>query len=417
MLNSLEQIEGHGWSSHLKNLGAISSVGYSVFQPTPLSLITALALSILAVSQKLTQWACPKSLTQHVVTKLVITLSLAFISAVALSALFGFPVAGGAVFVQAACIALPTLVVYCIELILDSRNKAPDISSHKTLVVSPPEDKPLELTEITLKPKEFSSALQEQRDSHHHQVDVTGSSHLSYNKDLTSLPEKLTVDGNLKIEGCTSLKSPPEDEPLELTEIKLKPKEFLLALQEQRDFHHHQVIVTGSLHLSYKEEITALPENLKVCGDLKLMGCEGLESLHGNLSVEGDVWLNECIQLTSLPENLEVGGNLNLMGCRSLVSLSGKPMIGGNVDLSRCTGLTHLPIEWTLKGDLNLNGCTGLKALPEKLSVEGNLKIEGCKSLKSLPETLRVGTGLYAKGCRDLEPISDKIYIGDRVYR
>ncbi len=85
-----------------------------------------------------------------------------------------------------------------------------------------------------------------------------------FNSPITSLPDNITVGGNLNLYDCTSLKS--------------------------------------------------LPDNLSVGGNLNLYGCTSLKSLPDNLSVGGNLDLYGCTSLKSLPDNLSVGGNLNLGG-------------------------------------------------------------------------------------------------------
>jgi hypothetical protein len=109
---------------------------------------------------------------------------------------------------------------------------------------------------------------------------VNGNLKLS-NKNITSLPEGLQVEGSLYLSRCTSLTSLP---------VRLQ--------------------VGGSLGLSRCTSLTSLPDGLQVGGDLSLSRCINLTSLPEGLQVEGDLYLTGCTNLTSLPEGLQVGGDL-----------------------------------------------------------------------------------------------------------
>ena len=111
---------------------------------------------------------------------------------------------------------------------------------------------------------------------------VNGNLNLS-NKNITSLPEGLQVEGSLGLSRCTSLTSLPE------------------GLQ-----------VGKSLSLSGCTSLTFLPVGLQVGGSLSLSRCTNLTSLPEGLQVEGDLYLTGCTNLTSLPDGLQVGGNLYL---------------------------------------------------------------------------------------------------------
>ena len=98
---------------------------------------------------------------------------------------------------------------------------------------------------------------------------------------ITSLPEGLTVGGNLYLAG-TPITSLPEG-----------------------------LIVGGGLYLG-GTPITSLPEGLTVNGSLSLYGTS-ITSLPKGLTVGGDLYLYGT-SITSLPEGLTVGGSLWLEG-------------------------------------------------------------------------------------------------------
>src|SRR3990167_5778284 len=149
--------------------------------------------------------------------------------------------------------------------------------------------------------------------------------------------------------------------------------------------------VSGDLYCS-GNQLTSLPENLKVSGDLSCSDNQ-LTSLPENLKVSGDLYCYSN-QLTALPENLKVGGNLYCSG-NQLTSLPENLKVGG--DLSCYSNqLTALPENLKVGGGLYCYS-NQLTALPENLKVGGNLSCSD-NQLTSLPENLKVGGNLSCSG-------------------
>ena len=109
------------------------------------------------------------------------------------------------------------------------------------------------------------------------------------------------------------------------------------------------IIVEESLYLE-GTEITELPDNLTITGDLDLENCKMLSKLPNNLKVEGNLNLEGCEMITEFPDNLKVGGYLDLSG----------------------TKITKLPDNLTVKGSLYLTG-TPISKLPNNLTVRGKI--------------------------------------------
>ena len=247
---------------------------------------------------------------------------------------------------------------------------------------------PLELRELILR-QIFSNDV-------HYQV----KGNLSFdNCTLTALPENLSVEGNLSLEGCTGLTALPGN----LSAggyLSLDNCTCLTTLSEN-------LSVEGNLSLEGCTGLTALPGNLAAGGCLSLVGCTGLRALPENFSVGGSLYLTSCTGLTALPENLSVE-DLFLDGCTGLTALPESLTVTGRLSLDGCTGLTVLPENLTVKEDLSLEGCTGLTALPENLSVRGDLFLNDCTSLTVLPENLSVGGRLSLFRCTGLTTLPEK---------
>ena len=146
---------------------------------------------------------------------------------------------------------------------------------------------------------------------------------------ITSLPDGLTVGGDLDLENCIGITSLPEG-----------------------------LVVGGFLYLR-GTGITSLPEGLIVGGSLDLRGT-GITSLPDGLTVGGGLNLENCTGITSLPEGLVVGGFLNLRG----------------------TGITSLPEGLVVGGYLYLRGTgiTDTSNVTRTLSAEGRKKISDARN-------------------------------------
>ena len=154
--------------------------------------------------------------------------------------------------------------------------------------------------------------------------------------------------------------------------------------------------VGGNLDLE-GTPIQSLPDNLTVGGYLDLRGTP-IQSLPDNLTVGGYLDLRGT-PIQSLPDNLIVGGYLDLRGTQ-IQSLPDNLTVGGYLDL-RGTQIQSLPDNLTVGGCLYLNG-TPIQSLPDNLTVGDYLGLEGTQ-IQSLPDNLTVGGYLYLEGTQITE--------------
>ena len=68
----------------------------------------------------------------------------------------------------------------------------------------------------------------------------------------------------------------------------------------------------GNVYLADEKNLTKLPNDLHVDGDLVLKGCTKLIKLPDKLYVGGELTLRRCRQLTKLPDNLHIDSYLDL---------------------------------------------------------------------------------------------------------
>jgi hypothetical protein len=143
----------------------------------------------------------------------------------------------------------------------------------------------------------------------------------SRHKELTSLPEGLSIRGSLNLSGCTALTRLPEG----------------LSIQ-------------GILNLSGCTAITRLPEGLsRAMAELNLTGCSALTQLPDGLSIEYGLITKGCTALTQLPARLSVGESINMEGCTALTRLPEDLLRPVHLELRNCTSLTQLPayiLQW-----------------------------------------------------------------------
>ena len=131
--------------------------------------------------------------------------------------------------------------------------------------------------------------------------------------------------------------------------------------------------VNGNLDLS-GTDITVLPNNLTVGGCLELCNTP-IKSLPDNLIVGGSLFLNNT-DIKSLPDNLMVRRTIELRNTR-IISLPDNLTVGCVLDI-RDTHIKSLPDSLTVGDSLDLRG-TGITSLPDNLTVGGVLDIRDTK--------------------------------------
>jgi hypothetical protein len=155
-----------------------------------------------------------------------------------------------------------------------------------------------------------------------------------------------------------------------LEEKENKNKPFVWKLLNNETFTDDELNIKGNLDL-FEENITYIPEGLKVEDNLNLSSCKHLKSLPDNLHVGGELNLEDT-NIKQLPKGLYVGGDFRLVGLE----------------------IKSLPKDLNVNGGLDLGYCTDLTSLPKNLKVGGYLSLYNTK-ITSLPEGLEVGWDLY----------------------
>ena len=126
---------------------------------------------------------------------------------------------------------------------------------------------------------------------------------------LKSLPEGLSVGGDLDLSHCPHLAPPPE-----VIEVAgMLSIEGCGVIEDYYCSNPERIrglpAICGSLQLVDWEGLTSLPTGL-VLEDLRIEYCDNLAWLPAGLIIENDLSLHGCEKLMWLPEDLYVGGNL-----------------------------------------------------------------------------------------------------------
>ena len=73
-------------------------------------------------------------------------------------------------------------------------------------------------------------------------------------------------------------------------------------------YTNNTILVKSGVTIETKDNITCLPDNLVIDGDLNA-SFMGINNLPENLSVDGNLYLNNT-EITDLPSDLKIGGKI-----------------------------------------------------------------------------------------------------------
>lgn len=196
---------------------------------------------------------------------------------------------------------------------------------------------------------------------------------------VSSIPNDLTVDGNLFLKGDNA---------------KLMPE---------------NLTVLNKLSI-WRANIKSLPNNLIVRYGLDFIDST-IENIPNNTVIGG--WLNlSGTAITELPDNLTIGGTLYLRNSK-ITSLPNNLTVGGGIDLSN-SSIKTIPQNLTVHTFLDL-GDTNIISLPDNLTVGGYLDLEYSNIIK-IPNNLTVYGYLCLEGTKIEEVPNDSLIYGCIYY-
>lgn len=168
-------------------------------------------------------------------------------------------------------------------------------------------------------------------------------------------PAGLQVSGKLDLAGKSKLRELPAG----LTCYELNASRT--ALESLPD----DLSVECVLELEGCQRLQSLPANLKV-GTLNVANCTSLERLPERL----DVWflnVSGCTKLAHFPRRASIArGSLNVNGCRSLAALPDYLTDLATLDIGNCPQLTQLPARLQISSWIEIAD-SGLTSLPAHL--------------------------------------------------
>lgn len=196
---------------------------------------------------------------------------------------------------------------------------------------------------------------------------------------ISSIPNDLTVDGNLFLKGDNA---------------KLMPD---------------NLTVLDKLSI-WCANIKSLPNNLVVRYGLDFIDST-IENIPNNTIIGG--WLDlSGTAITELPDNLTIGGTLYLRNSK-ITSLPNNLTVGGGIDLSN-SSIKTIPQNLTVHTFLDLVN-TNITSLPDNLTVGGYLDLEYSNIIK-IPNNLTVYGYLCLEGTKIEEVPNDSLIYGCIYY-
>jgi hypothetical protein len=219
---------------------------------------------------------------------------------------------------------------------------------------------------------------------------------LSGSRHLTSLPEGLSVPGDLWLRGCTSLRELPEG-----------------------------LTAGNNLFLAGCTALTWLPEGLSVGNVLTLEGCTALTYLADRMFVGGDFCLRGCTSLTHLPE-VVLQWPLRPNGMPHIIDVSGSGIDEERLQaLARALGpgvqLNHGVVERRQTGNGQFSNLCAAMAFWQALTPSGsriaNLGDETAQTLHADPGQLEAYLLFLGRLRRtaDFQNISSRPLLAQRI--
>ena len=150
-----------------------------------------------------------------------------------------------------------------------------------------------------------------------------------------------------------------------------------------------KLVYYGDLDLFKREDITELPDNLRVLGDL-VLNQSGVTKLPKGLEVIWDLYISGT-SITELPEDTKFGRHLYINNMKKPFSFPKKMRVNSSFEC-RNTTIKRMPEELYVNWSCNLSRSTFDK-LPKVMEVDYILNLYET-SITELPEGLVVGCNL-----------------------
>ncbi len=215
-------------------------------------------------------------------------------------------------------------------------------------------------------------------------LELTGSLILSGMVKLESLPDKLSVGGDLKVTNCSSLDSLPSSLFVE-GDLSFSFCDSMKELPED-------IVLGGDCDLS-NTVLEKLPESLSVFPGSLYLNDSSIEDLSNLKVVNGDLCL-ERTPIKALPDSLKLNGDLHLIDCDDLESFGDNIEISGYFNFYNCPKVRGLGAGFKVASDVGIGDCDLLESLPDDMIVEGYIEIEDCESFNMPDEKSNIAQGI-----------------------
>ncbi len=244
-------------------------------------------------------------------------------------------------------------------------------------------------------------------------MSVGGNLDLRQCQRLRRIGDGLTVNGDLRIGGRCPERQSWEDR---LAKEKDARDPFGAVKRLGREPHcplealPEGLSVRGTLHLKCCDRLTGFPEQRRLGGSVIVERCHALNRLPDPFEVNGSLTLKGCRRLVELPASLHVSGDLQLIGT-SIESLPQDLHVGGSLLLECCHGVSELPDGLEVGEDLVIRQCP-VQRLPERLAAGRHLIVEKCPKIEELPAGLDVGGDIRVRRCTSLRRLPQGHAVG-----
>ena len=253
------------------------------------------------------------------------------------------------------------------------------------------------------------------------------------NNNITSINSVASTEDNSPATDNSPLVATPNMEQLNLpintrqivntNRIEYTPSKFMELLASNK-LPKKPIYVEGYIVIDNNTEITQLPENLTITGELQLNACPNIKSIPTGLR-SNKLVIKSCEKLEEFAKNIEID-SLEVGSCNSLYTF-GDTIVNTNILLANCDSITslpklsnsiqnisifiahklRLPDNLQIKGALHLFACTDSDVLGENMEIGGDFIIDSAINLTKLPDKLRVGGDISISCCPNLRSLPD----------
>ncbi len=155
--------------------------------------------------------------------------------------------------------------------------------------------------------------------------------------------------------------------------------------------------VEGDLDLRGFEALAALPDRLKVGGSFYLSHSKNLERLPEEFDVGKSLDIRECSALRAIPANLHVRGDLIIWQCPGLAALPVGLIVERKLEISECENMSLSPSSFRVDGELAIWECKNFTIFPEGFVIGGDVTIIECPNFTEIPDSI-LNLGLKTDG-------------------